>query len=103
MAYKLVISSNANQNITNIIDYIINQLFDYQAAKSILDDIDIAYAKLEDAAEMYPLCADPYLNSKGYRKLPLDSHEYVILYQVINKEVRIGGIFHTRENYMRKL
>ena len=42
---------------------------------------------------MYPLCNDSYLARKGYRKLQLDKHEYVILYQVYSNEVHIGGIF----------
>ena len=103
MAYKLIISNNTNDNINNIVEYLINHLSNLQAAKAILDDIEIAFSKLEEAAEMYPLCNDSYLVRKGYRKLPLDKHEYIILYQVRNKEVHIGGIFYTRENYSSKL
>lgn len=103
MAYKLVISKNANENIDNIIDYVVNNLYDLQAARLILDDIETAYKKLEDSAEIYALCNDSYLASKGYRKLLLDKHNYVILYQLVNNEVRIGGVFHTRENYVNKL
>ena len=103
MAYRLVVSRTANENIENIVEYIVDRLSNPQAAKAILDDIDAAYDKLEEAAEMYPYCNDLYLARKRYRKLPLDKHDYVILYQVAGNEVHIGGIFHTRENHTKKL
>ncbi len=103
MAYKLIVSVSANENIGNIIEYVVRRLSNPEAAKAILDDIDAAYDRLEEAAEMYPYCNDLYLARKGYRKLPLNKHDYVILYQVVGNEVHIGGIFHTRENYGKKL
>ena len=103
MAYRLVISRNANENIDNIVEYVAEKLSNPHAAAAILDDIENSYGKLEESAEMYPICNDPYLASKGYRKLPLNTHDYVTLYQVDNEEVHIGGVFHSRENYINKL
>ena len=99
MAYKLIVSNNAEDDIDKIIGYIMNDLVNDQAAKAILDDIENAYLKLEEAAEIYPLCNDSYLASKGYRQLPLDKHGYLIIYQVLRDEVHIAGVFHTRDNY----
>ena len=103
MAYKLIVSINANENIENIIDYVARRLSNPEAVKAILDDIETAYDKLEKAAEIYSYSSDLYLARKGYRKLLLDKHNYVILYQVVGDEVHIGGIFHTRENHIKKL
>ena len=103
MAYRLIVSRSANENIDSIIQYVAVKLLNPQAARAILNDISTAYDKLEEKAEMYPYCNDLYLAHKGYRKLPLDKHDYVILYQLIENEIRIGGIFRTRENYIKKL
>ena len=48
-------------------------------------------------------CNDRYLAAKGYRKLALEKHNYVLLYQVRNDIVFVNGIFHMLENYRDKL
>ena len=49
------------------------------------------------------LCEDPFLAGKGYRKIALEQHDYVILYQLEADTVYINGIFHMLENYQKKL
>ncbi len=103
MGYKLIISKEANKHLDDIINYIAVGLSNPQAAKALIDEIEIAYRKLEKYPEVYAVCADKYLASKGYRKLLLGKHNYVILYQVMGHEVHINGIFHMRENYASRL
>lgn len=103
MAYKLIISRKADENIDNIINYLVVNLSNRQAAEAVIEDIDDAYRKLEERAESYAYCSDSYLASKGYRKLPLSKHSYIILYRVEGDDVFISGVFHTRENYLQKL
>ena len=103
MDYRLIVSRNTNDNIDSVVQYVTVRPSNPQAARAILNDIDVAYDKLEERAEIYLYYNDLYLAHKGYRKLPLDKHNYVILYQLIENEVHIGGVFHTRENYVKKL
>lgn len=103
MAFSLIISERATGHIENIVSYAAVNLQNPGAAKAILVDIEKAYEKLEYMAESPALCQDLYLAQKGYRKIMLDNHEYVILYTVDNQEVRIAGVFHRLENYVSKI
>ena len=103
MDYKLVISERAEMHIDRILDYVVNVLKNPSAASSILDDIEDAYNKLEYMAESLGYCHDLYLAEKGYRKIILSGHDYLILYKVDGNEVHVSGVFHMRENYAEKL
>ena len=103
MVYRLLISDKASKNIDDIVSYVAVTLSNPEAAKAIINDIDDAYDRLIKSAEIYPFCNDQYLASKGYRKLSLSKHNYVIIYQIVKDVVHISGIFHFREDYAKKL
>lgn len=103
MAYKLIISSEADDQLDNIIFYIVNKLKNPEAAGEILDEIFDLYKTIEKFPESFPMCSDPYLAKKGYRKCILAHHDYVILYLMDEMHIKISGIFHARENYIKKL
>ena len=68
-----------------------------------MDDIEHAYDLLEKMAESFAFCEDPYLQSKGYRKLTWEKHDYVFIYRVDGETVYLAGFFHMLENYRNKL
>ncbi len=103
MAYKLIISDRAIEQIDSIVGYVKNTLSSPGAAASILSDINEAFDKLEYMAESFGYCNDRYLMLKGYRKMLLARHNYVIIYCVVGQEVRISGVFHMKEDYAKKL
>jgi toxin ParE1/3/4 len=103
MAYNLVIPEHTERQMDRCIDYIVNVLRNPSSAESVMNDIDKAYDQLEEMAEAYAYCEDPYLRSKGYRKLILEKHDYVFIYRVDNKTVYLAGFFHMLENYRSKL
>ena len=91
MTYKIVVSQRANEQMEEIIAYIMQKLQNRQAAKAVYDDIMNAYDKLE------------YLAVKGYRRLALEHHNYILLYQVDGNMVYVNGIFHMLEDYQEKI
>lgn len=103
MAYKIVVSQRANEQMEEIIVYIITKLQNKQAAKAVYDDIMNAYDKLEYMAGAMAICEDPYLAAKGYRRLALEHHDYVLLYQMDGSTVYVNGIFHMLEDYRKKI
>lgn len=103
MTYKIVVSQRANEQMEEIIAYIMQKLQNRQAAKAVYDDIMNAYDKLEYMAEATVLCEDPYLAVKGYRRLALEHHNYILLYQVDGNMVYVNGIFHMLEDYQEKI
>ena len=103
MAYKLVVTENAAQQIESIVDYIMYRLHNKQAAIDVINDVEKAYTKLRVMPEAFAYCYDRYLFAKGYRKLTLEKHQYIILYQIKDRVVYVNGVFHMLENYREKL
>jgi plasmid stabilization system protein ParE len=103
MIYKVVVTDRAHEHIDNIIRYIIEQLKNDVAAVSILEDIESTFDRLENIARSLQLCNDPYLAEKGYRKISLGKHDYLMLYQIKGNVVFVNGIFHMLEDYHNKL
>ena len=103
MRYKIVITEHADKQLDNILSYIVYRLKNHQAAEAVLIDVEQAYRILEENAESFAICEDPYLSSKEYRKISLQKHNYVIIYQVHEGVVYINGIFHMLEAYREKL
>ncbi len=103
MTYDLKITERAEKHIEDIIIYILQQLKNPSAANAILNDIEEVYITLKQDAGVFALCENPYLASKGYHKLQLKHHNYVIIYVIDGDEVTIMGVFHTLENYLKKL
>ena len=103
MSYRLTISERADEHIDNIISYVVNVLKNPTAATAILSDIDEAYDRLEKMPNAYGYCADLYLAQKGYRKIILSHHDYVIIYRITGDEIFVAGVFHMLENYADKI
>ena len=103
MNYKLIVSEQADRNIKEIIEYVAVRLNNPEAARNIISEIEEVYDKLEDNAEGYTYCSDPFLASKGYRKIFLKKCRYVVLYIVKDNEAQISGVFHILEDYAKKL
>lgn len=103
MAYKVIVTENAAQQVENILDYIIYRLHNEKAAIEILYEIEATYKSLEYLAESMAFCYDSYLKAKGYRKISLRNYDYVLLYQIVDDKVYVNGVFHMLENYRDKL
>lgn len=103
MTYNIVISEHANEELDNILSYIVYKLQNREAAKAVYSDVLKAYEDLEYMAGSIALCEDPYLAAKGYHKLLLAHHDYVLLFQISENTVYVNGIFHMLENYRDKL
>ena len=68
-----------------------------------MEDVERTYAKLAYMAGAVQLCEDPFLAGKGYRKIVLEQHDSVILYQLKDDTAYINGIFYMWESYQKKL
>lgn len=60
-------------------------------------DIDL----LETFPFSFPAVKDPYLNSLGYRMIPIEN--YIIFYIIKDKEVQIHRILYGKRNYLKLL
>lgn len=103
MGFEIIFTRSANTHIDRILAYIMNKLMNPQAARAVAEDLDHAWDVLESMASSFHYCTDPYLAAKGYRKLALEKHDYVIIYKVEGNTVTVHGVFHMKENYRNKL
>ena len=103
MAYKLIISNRASEQIDNILFYVAIDLRNPDAARAIATDIAESFDRIEDIADTYGYCEDLYLRFRGYRKKRLKHHNYIIIYRIIGNNVHISGVFHLLEDYAKKI
>jgi len=103
MTYKVIVTERAEEQLNTIIRYILVQFNNKDAAGSVLSDVLKTYDKLEYIVGSAQLCNDPYLAAKGYYRISLEKHNYLLLYRIHGDEVIVNGIFHMLENYQDKL
>ena len=56
MAYKLNVTEHADELLDNLVYHLVNRLKNKQAARHLLDSIDIVYDRLEINPYQYPEC-----------------------------------------------
>lgn len=103
MAYNLIITERAGEQLDNVLNYLVNQLKSMQAAKHLLSQVEVVYDTLEDNPFLYPVSRDPFLKSRDYREAIAPKMNYKIVFEIEDDEVTILGIFHQLENYPRKV
>lgn len=103
MAYKLNVTEHADELLDNLVYHLVNRLKNKQAARHLLDSIDIVYDRLENNPYQYPECRDTYLTEKGYREAVVPQMNYIVIFDVRVDVVNVVGIFHQLENYQSKL
>lgn len=103
MAYKLIITEKAENDLDGILAYIIQELCNETAVVALLEEIEKRYEMLEIHPHMYPMCRQLLLNTSGYRKLIVNGYILIIR---INEEMRtvyIERVFSRLEDYAEKL
>ena len=103
MAYKLNVTEYADELLDNLVYHLIYRLKNEQAAKHLLDSIDVIYDRLEVNPFQFAECRDTYLARKGDREAVVSQMNYIIVFDVRADVVNVVGIFHQLENYPNKL
>lgn len=102
MAYNLIVTERADELLDKILNYLIYQLKNEQAAKHLLDEIQHIYDRLEENPLQFPLSRDRFLANRGYHEAVTKQMNYVIVFSIKRNIVNIVGIFHQLENYWKK-
>ena len=103
MAYKVIITRHAQDDLDSILNYLTIVLRNPQAAAKLLDDIEACYDLLSNMPYSFEPCQNPRLSMKEYRKAVIRG--YLAIYQVQknNSVVQILRFFHGKQDYEKLL
>jgi len=87
MVYKLNVTEHADELLDKLVYHLIYRLKNDQAAKHLLDCMDVIYDRLEVNPFQFAECRDTYLSKKGYREAVVPQMNYIIIF-VGNCETR---------------
>ena len=102
--YNAVILPQAESDITEILDYIANELKNPTAAKNLWSDIKEAIGRARMFPYAMPLIKNERITlGKEYRRL--DVGNYAVIYKIAEeqKEIRIFAVFYGPSNVIFKL
>ena len=103
MAYKLIVTERADELIDRLAAYLVNRLKNPDAARHFLDELETIYNRLEENPYQFSESKDEYLFLRGYREALFREMKYRVVFRTDEQTVYILGVFHTLEDYARKL
>ena len=103
MDYKVIITSDAEEDLDKFISYLLFVKKNRQAATNVLDDFERTKQSLALSAGSLKLCDNPRLNALGYRKIHFLSHRYFMLYRLKDSTAIVDNIFHESQDYENKI
>ena len=99
MAYNLVITNDASDELDKIVDYIAVNLQNTQAASDFLDQVEASYDLLIENPRIYQLCDYPTFKEKQYRKVVINN--YIMIYKIdeMTNTVNVMHFFYGKRDY----
>ena len=103
MEYKVVVTSDAEEDLERFIKYLIFEKESKQAAENVLNDYDVTIESLKHVAGSLKLCDNPRLCQLEYRRINFLNHRYFMLYRIVDNVVFVDNIFHELQDYENKM
>ena len=102
-SYKVKITPDAKADLMRYRDYLLNIKKSPQAAKSVVQDFYDTASKLKDIAGSLAELENPALKERHLKRINFLKHDYFLLYRVEGTMVFITNMFHSLEDFERKL
>ena len=99
MDYKVVVTSDAEDDLERFVNYLIFEKKNIQAAENVLNDYDATIESLKHVAGSLRLCDNPKLHQLKYRRINFLNHKYFMLYRIQDNVVFVDSIFHELQDY----
>ncbi len=99
MAYDVLWSSRAKNDVVKIISFLEHDAYNPHAAREHLDAFCALFDALAETPELYAVSPTGPLNSRNYRKALVKN--YVVIYSFDGNVVIIRRVFHARQNYAK--
>lgn len=103
MAYKVVVTSDAEEDLDRFIQYLLFEKKNEQAARNVLDDFEDTLNCLKNVAGSLSLCDNQRLRALGYHRINFLKQRYFMLYRIEENLVFIDNIFHELQDYENKM
>lgn len=103
MAYKVVITADAKNDLDQFIHYLIFDQKNTQAARNVLNDFDATIESLSYVAKSLKFCDNPRLRQLKYHRINFLNHRYFMLYRIVDDVVFVDNIFHGLQDYENKI
>lgn len=103
MDYKVIITEDAEADMDKVVQYLLFEKKNEQAASNLLNDFEAAIDTLTNAAESLKMCENQHLKDLGYRRINFMSHRYFMLYRVEEDKVFVDNIFHELQDYENRM
>ncbi len=103
MAYKLIVTQKAHQDLDDVLGYIARKLANPKAAANLLDQVEKCYGQLCRFPFLYECCQDTRLKEMGYRKTVIGN--YVLVFRPVEQEqtVYVLRFFYGGQDYPKQL
>lgn len=102
MDYKVVVTSDAEENLDRFIQYLLLEKNE-QAARNVLDDFEDTLNCLKNVAGSLSLCENQRLRALDYHRINFLRHRYFMLYRIEENLVFIDNIFHELQDCENKM
>ena len=103
MAYKVVVTKDAEADLDGFIKYLLFEKRNEQAARNVLNDYDATIESLKIVASSLKLCDNPRLRKHEYRRINFLNHRYFMMYRIVGNVVFVDNIFHELQDYENKM
>ena len=103
MAYKIVITEDADLDLDRILAYLTQQLYAEQAASALVAEYTQVLEQLEQFPSMFEVARSVSRSGKEYRKFLLGNYVGIYRVQERDQQVVILRIFHGSQNYAKYL
>ena len=103
MDYKVVVTSDAEEDLDRFLQYLLFEKKNEPAAGNILDDFGDTLNCLKNVAGSLSLCENQRLRALGYHRINFLRHRYFMLYRIEENTVFIDDIFHELQDYENKM
>ena len=100
LGYKIKISETFLEQITNILDYMDNELNELEASNKIRKMIRESFNRISIFPKSYPKIEKRDRSNRYYRKIII--YNYVILYTIIEEDriIFISNIYYQKRDYL---
>ncbi len=103
MAYKIVVTKDAEEDLERFMKYLIFEKESMQAAQNVLNDYDATIESLKYVAGSLKLCDNPRFRKFEYRRINFLNHRYFMMYRIVDNVVFVDSIFQELQDYENKM